>query len=116
MGDKKSIVNNPILKGNSYFIAADSKTQQGDEVSNDNQDELFQQTPQIHIDCNTPNNLIRKSSNQKLYQYWENESRTLSFSFLIDQSQHTTQHTIIKSNNESSKCLDDQGIKEKIYL
>ena len=47
-------------------------------------------------------------------KYWENEYRTLSFSFFIYQSQHNIQHTIIKSNKESSKC-SDQGIKEKIW-
>ena len=47
-------------------------------------------------------------------KYWENEYRTSSFSFFLGQSQHTTQHPIIKNKTESSKCLDDQGIKQKI--
>ena len=42
MIDKNIIVNNPTLKGDSYFIVADSKTQPEDEVSNNNQHELFQ--------------------------------------------------------------------------
>ena len=42
MIDKNIVVNNPTLKGDSYFIVADSKTQPEDEVSNNNQHELFQ--------------------------------------------------------------------------
>ena len=41
MVDKNVIVNNSTLKGDSYFIIADSKAQLRDEVSNDAQDELF---------------------------------------------------------------------------
>ena len=59
MVDKNIIANNPTLKGDSYFIVADSKTQQRDEDEDedddviayiDNQLELYQQTP-LHIDC-----------------------------------------------------------------
>ena len=53
MVDKNIIVNNPTLKDDSYFIIADSKTQQRDEASNKDQRELFQQT-RLGIDCNTP--------------------------------------------------------------
>ena len=31
--------------------------------------------------------------------------------FFLDRSQHTTQRTLIKSNQESSKCSDDPGNK-----
>ena len=31
-------------------------------------------------------------------KYWENECRTSSFSFFLDQSQHNTQQAVIKSN------------------
>ena len=48
-------------------------------------------------------------------KYWENECRTSSFSLLLDQSQHTTQQAVIKSNKDSLKYLDDQGIKQKIW-
>ena len=48
-------------------------------------------------------------------KYWENECRTSSFTFFLDQSQHTTQQAVIKSNKGFSKCLDDQGIKQKIW-
>ena len=53
MVDKNIIVNNLTLKGNSYFIVADRKTQQRDGTSNGDQNELFQETP-LHIVCNTP--------------------------------------------------------------
>ena len=45
MVDKNIFVNNPTLKG-----VADSKTQQRDDVNNDDQHELFQQVL-LHIDC-----------------------------------------------------------------
>ena len=61
MVDKNIIVNNPTLKGDSYFIVADSKTQRGDEVSNDDQHEFFQQTPP-RIDCNTPEKAVVSNS------------------------------------------------------
>ena len=48
-------------------------------------------------------------------KYWDNEYRTSAFSFFLNQSQHTTQHAVIKSNRESSKRLDDQGVKQKIW-
>ena len=48
-------------------------------------------------------------------KYWENDCRTSSFSLLLDQSQHTTQQAVIKSNKDSLKYLDDQGIKQKIW-
>ena len=57
MVDKNIIVNNPPLKGDSYFVVADAKFQQGDEVSNDNQHDLFQQTP-LRVDCNTPEKAV----------------------------------------------------------
>ena len=63
--------------------------------------------------------LLKKFENLKIkncIKYWENEYRTSSISFFIDQSQHTMQLAIIKSNKESSRCVDYQGIKEKIYL
>ena len=41
MVHKNRIINNPTFKGNSYFIVADSKTQRGDKVSNDDQHELL---------------------------------------------------------------------------
>ena len=59
MVDKNIIVNNPTLKGDSYFIVEDSKTQQRDEDEDedddviayiDNQLELYQPTP-FQIDC-----------------------------------------------------------------
>ena len=59
--DKNIIVSNPTPKGDSYFIVADSKTQQGDEVSNGDQHGLFQQTP-LHIDCNTPEKAVLSNS------------------------------------------------------
>ena len=58
---------------------------------------------------------IQNLQNKDYIKYCENEYRTFSFSFFIDQSQRNTQHAAIKSNKESSKCLDDQGIKEKIW-
>ena len=48
-------------------------------------------------------------------KYSENECRTSSLSFFLDQSQHTTQQAAIKNNKGSLKCLDDQGIKQKIW-
>ena len=53
MVDKNIIVNNSTLNGDSYFVVADAKPQRGDEVSNDDQHELFQQMP-LRIDCNVP--------------------------------------------------------------
>ena len=67
MIDKNIIVNNPTLKGDSYFIVADSKTQPGDEVSNDNQHELFQQTPP-RIDCNTPEKAVVSNSSDNVQE------------------------------------------------
>ena len=61
MVDKNIIVNNPTLKGDSYFILADSKTQKEDEISNHDHHELFQQT-RLYIDCNTPEKAVLSNS------------------------------------------------------
>ena len=61
MVDKNIIVNNPLLKGDSYFTVADSKNQQKDEVNNDDQHELFQQAPP-HGYCNTPEKAVLLNS------------------------------------------------------
>ena len=57
MLDKNIIVNSPTLKDDLDFIVADSKTQKGEEVSNDDQHKLFQQTP-LRINCNTPKKAV----------------------------------------------------------
>ena len=74
MVDKNIIVNNPTLKGDSYFVVADAKFQQGDEVSNDNQHELFQQTP-LRVDCNTPEKAVLSKSSDNVQ---ENVSENIS--------------------------------------
>ena len=74
MVDKNIIVNNLTLKGVSYFVALDAKTQQGDEVSNDNQRELFQQTS-LRIDCNTPEKAVLSKSSDNVQ---ENVSENIS--------------------------------------
>ena len=73
MVDKNIIVNNPTLKGDSYFVVADAKIQRGDEVSNENQ-ELFQQTP-LRIDCNTPEKAVLSKSSDNVQ---ENVSENIS--------------------------------------
>ena len=89
MVDKNIIVNNPTLKADSYFVAADSKTQEGDKVSNDDQHELFQQTP-LCINCNTPENVALSDSSDNIQenypaissniqQYPENPVKQLEF-------------------------------------
>ena len=72
---KNIIVSNPTLKSDSYFIVADSKTQQGNEVSNDDQQELFQQTPP-RIDCNTPEKTVVSNSSDNVQ---ENLSKSISY-------------------------------------
>ena len=57
MVDKNITVNNSTLKGDSYFVVADAKPQRGDEVSNGDQHELFQQTL-LRIDCNRPEKTV----------------------------------------------------------
>ena len=74
MVDKNIIVNNPTLKGDSYIVVADAKIQRGDEVSNDHQHELFQQTP-LRIDCNTPEKAVLSKSSDNVQ---ENVSETIS--------------------------------------
>ena len=74
MVDKNIIVNNPTLNGDSYFVVADAKIQRGDEVSNDNQHELFQQTP-LRIDCNTPEKAVLSKSSDNVQ---ENASENIS--------------------------------------
>ena len=89
MVDKNIIVNNPTLKADSYFVVADSKTQEGDKVNNEDQHELFQQTP-LCIDCNTPEKvaLLDSSDNiqenypaisSNIQQYQENPVKQLEF-------------------------------------
>ena len=73
MVDKNIIVNNPTLKGDSYFVVADAKIQRGDEVSNENQ-ELFQQTP-LRIDYNTPGKAVLSKSSDNVQ---ENVSENIS--------------------------------------
>ena len=75
MIDKNIIVSNPTLKSDSYFIVADSKTQQGNEVSNDDQQELFQQTLP-RIDCNTPEKTVVSNSSDNVQ---ENLSKSISY-------------------------------------
>ena len=67
MVDKNIIVNNPTLKDDSYFIIVDSKNQQGDEVSNNGQHELFQQT-RFGIDCNTPEKAVLSNSSGNIQE------------------------------------------------
>ena len=67
MVDKNIIVNNPTLKDDSYFIIVDSKNQQGDEVSNNDQHELFQQT-RFGIDCNTPEKAVLSNSSGSIQE------------------------------------------------
>ena len=74
MVDKNITVNNLTLKGDSYFVVVDAKTQRGDEVSNDNQRELFQQTP-LRIDCNTPEKAVLSKSSDNVQ---ENVSENIS--------------------------------------
>ena len=74
MVDKNITVNNLTLKGDSYFVVVDAKTQRGDEVSNGNQRELFQQTP-LRIDCNTPEKAVLSKSSDNLQ---ENVSENIS--------------------------------------
>ena len=74
MVDKNIIVNNLTLKGVSYFLVVDAKTQRGDEVSNDNQRELFQQTS-LRIDCNTPEKAVLSKSSDNVQ---ENVSENIS--------------------------------------
>ena len=74
MVDKNIIVNNLTLKGVSYFVVVDAKTQRGDEVSNDNQRELFQQTS-LCIDCNTPEKAVLSKSSDNVQ---ENVSENIS--------------------------------------
>ena len=74
MVDKNIIVNNLTLKGVSYFLVVDAKTQRGDEVSNDNQRELFHQTS-LRIDCNTPEKAVLSKSSDNVQ---ENVSENIS--------------------------------------
>ena len=74
MVDKNITVNNLTLKGDSYFVVVDAKTQRGDEVSNGNQRELFQQTP-LRIDCNTPEKAVLSKSSDNVQ---ENVSENIS--------------------------------------
>ena len=69
----KIIVNNPTLKGDSYFTVVDSKTQWGDEVSNDDQHEIFRQTPRI--DSNTSGKVVISNSSDNVQ---ENRSENIS--------------------------------------
>ena len=48
---------------------------------------------------------LKKFENLQIKNYikhWENEYRTSSFSFFLDQSQHTTQQAVIKSNKANT--------------
>ena len=74
LADKNIIVNNLTLKGDSYFLVVDAKTQRGDEVSNDNQREFFQQTS-LRIDCNTPEKAVLSKSSGSVQ---ENVSENIS--------------------------------------
>ena len=98
MVDKNIIVNNPTLKADSYFVVADSKTQEGDKVSNDDQHELFQQSP-LCIDCNTPENValsdssdnIQEKISSNIQQYPENPVKQLE---LLD-NHHSAEISVI---------------------
>ena len=67
MLDKNIVVNSPTLKGDLDFIVADSKTQKGEEVSNDDQHKLFQQTP-LRINCNTPKKAVLSDSSDNIQE------------------------------------------------
>ena len=48
---------------------------------------------------------LKKFENLQMKNYvkhWENEYRTSPFSFFLDQSQHTTQQAVIKSNKANT--------------
>ena len=81
MVDKNIIVNNLTLKGDSYFVIVDAKTQRGDEVSNDNQRELFQQTS-LRNDCNTPEKAILSKSSDNVQENVSENTSDLKTSFL----------------------------------
>ena len=81
MVDKNIIVNNPTLKGDSYFIVADSKTQQKDELSNGNQHELFQQTL-LHTYCNIPEKAVLLNSSGNIKESLSESTTDLKAEFL----------------------------------
>ena len=79
---KNIIVNNPTLKDNSYFIVADSKTQQGDEISNDNQHKLFQQTT-LRFDGNIPEKAVSSNSLDNIQESLSKNTTDLKAEFLV---------------------------------
>ena len=85
MVDKNIIVNNPTLKSDSYFVIADSKTQRGNEVSNDDQHELFHQTPS-RIDCKTPDKAAVSNSTDHAQENLSENISDLTAEFLAFKS------------------------------
>ena len=81
MVDKNIIVNNSILKGDSYFVVADAKPQRVDEASSDDQHELFQQ-PSLRIDCNAPEKTVLSKLSDNVQENVSENIPDLKTSFL----------------------------------